>query len=69
VSILASRGISLTEPASVRKCSSCNRLIMPREKAVIFKCPNCGRVEIVRCTKCRKMSVPYECPVCGFKGP
>jgi predicted RNA-binding Zn-ribbon protein involved in translation (DUF1610 family) len=42
---------------------------MPKEKAVVFKCPNCGKVEIIRCNKCRKMSVPYVCPICGFQGP
>ncbi|NAZ11470.1 MAG: DUF1610 domain-containing protein [Desulfurococcales archaeon] len=66
---VASKGVSLTEPVTVKKCSSCNRLLMPKEKAVVFKCPNCGKVEIIRCNKCRKMSVPYVCPICGFQGP
>lgn len=69
MSATASRRISISEPVVTKKCSSCNRLIRPREKAAIFLCPNCGKVEIIRCAKCRKMSIPYVCPVCGFQGP
>ena len=50
-------------------CTSCNAEIAPREHATRFLCPNCGKVEIVRCEKCRKLSNPYNCPECGYEGP
>jgi len=51
------------------KCTSCSAEIAPRENATRFLCPNCGKGEIVRCEKCRKLSNVYKCPVCGYKGP
>ncbi|HDD26179.1 MAG TPA: DUF1610 domain-containing protein [Acidilobales archaeon] len=50
-------------------CSSCHRIISPKEKGVCFTCPNCGAVTLWRCEKCRKLSNPYRCPNCGFEGP
>ncbi|BBD72452.1 RNA-binding protein [Sulfodiicoccus acidiphilus] len=50
-------------------CSSCGKLIHPREKAVAFLCPNCGEVLIWRDYHCRKQGIPYTCPKCGFEGP
>ena len=32
-------------------------------------CPNCGKVEIIRCKKCRVESIPYTCSECDFEGP
>ncbi|MDH4221712.1 MAG: zinc finger domain-containing protein, partial [Candidatus Bathyarchaeota archaeon] len=32
-------------------------------------CPNCGEIDIWRCSKCRKFGRPYRCPKCGFAGP
>ena len=61
--------IVLHETASIRICSSCKKPIAPDEKAVSFRCPNCGGVVIWRCQKCRTMAVPYKCPNCGFEGP
>lgn len=61
--------LSVYETAYMRVCTSCRRLLRPDEKAVIFSCPNCGQVEIIRCYKCRKQTVKYTCPVCGFTGP
>ncbi|MCC6056481.1 MAG: zinc finger domain-containing protein [Desulfurococcaceae archaeon] len=57
------------EAANIRICSSCKRPIVPDEKAVSFKCPNCGAITIWRCHKCRTMGTPYKCPNCGFEGP
>jgi len=61
--------LSIHETVKTRVCSSCKRTISPDEKPVIFMCPNCGKVEIIRCSKCRKQGVKYVCPVCGFVGP
>ncbi|MDI6885047.1 MAG: zinc finger domain-containing protein [archaeon] len=35
----------------------------------VFPCPNCGKIEIGRCAKCRKQSNLYKCAECGFVGP
>jgi len=50
-------------------CTSCNKPIAPFERAVRFKCPNCGAIIIWRCEKCRKLVNTYTCPNCGFVGP
>jgi predicted RNA-binding Zn-ribbon protein involved in translation (DUF1610 family) len=55
--------------ARTPSCSSCERLITPREDAVSFACPNCGKITIWRCELCRKLARRYVCPVCGFEGP
>ncbi len=59
----------IVEAATVPVCSSCNRLVPPNEKAVQITCPNCGVALIIRCYKCRNMSIEYKCPNCGFEGP
>ncbi len=59
----------ILEAASPPVCSSCHRIIPPGEHGVAFPCPNCGKVIIIRCRKCRQLSVPYKCPNCGFVGP
>ncbi|MCC6039534.1 MAG: zinc finger domain-containing protein [Thermofilum sp.] len=51
------------------KCTSCGKLIAPYERAVSFRCPQCGEAVIWRCEKCRRLSNPYVCPKCGFRGP
>ncbi|MCD6301150.1 MAG: DUF1610 domain-containing protein [Staphylothermus sp.] len=61
--------ISVAETASPPICSSCHRVMAPHEHGTEFPCPNCGQVIIRRCKKCRKLSVPYVCPNCGFRGP
>jgi len=50
-------------------CISCGKPIAPFERAVRFRCPNCGEVLIWRCQKCRKLGNTYVCPKCGFEGP
>ena len=50
-------------------CSSCKKKIENDPGAVAFKCPNCGKQEIVRCTHCRQIVAKYKCPECGFEGP
>jgi len=61
--------VKIHDTVEVTTCSSCHRVLSPREVASKFYCPNCGKAIIKRCYKCRKLSVPYTCPVCGFKGP
>ncbi len=61
--------ISMLETAAPPVCSSCHRVMAPHEHGTEFLCPNCGQVIIRRCKKCRKLSVPYVCPNCGFRGP
>ncbi len=49
------------------QCTSCNAPLA-EAGATRFPCPKCGH-EIRRCNRCRKQSVPYICPQCGFRGP
>jgi len=50
-------------------CSSCKKRITNDAGTAKFKCPNCGKSEIVRCKQCRAIVVKYKCPECGFEGP
>jgi len=69
VSAIATQLPPVHEAAPVRICSSCKKPIVPGEKAVSFRCPNCGAVMFWRCQKCRSMVIIYKCPNCGFEGP
>jgi Zn-ribbon RNA-binding protein len=51
------------------KCTSCRVKILSSDASVRFMCPNCGKIEIIRCKKCRVESIPYTCSECGFEGP
>jgi len=51
------------------KCISCKEKITNNSGATTFKCPNCGKYDIVRCGNCRKTVTKYVCPECGFTGP
>ncbi|MGC8983117.1 MAG: zinc finger domain-containing protein [Desulfurococcaceae archaeon] len=61
--------IAIKEEATMPICNSCKRPFIPGEYGTEFVCPNCGRSVIRRCSRCRKLSVSYECPSCGFRGP
>ncbi|MBN2142832.1 DUF1610 domain-containing protein [Candidatus Woesearchaeota archaeon] len=50
-------------------CTSCNTSVVNESGAVKFKCPGCGKYEIIRCANCRKIVTKYKCPSCGFEGP
>ncbi|MBW2985306.1 RNA-binding protein [Candidatus Woesearchaeota archaeon] len=52
-----------------KNCSGCKKNIVNVSESTIFKCPNCGKYEIVRCDHCRKISTKYTCPECNFEGP
>jgi len=34
-----------------------------------FKCPSCGKQEIVRTRHMRQVAAKYSCAECGFEGP
>ncbi len=51
------------------KCISCKESITNKPGSVNFKCPKCGKAEIVRCKNCREIVAKYKCPECGFEGP
>ena len=34
-----------------------------------FKCPNCGKTQIIRSLKERKLATRYICSNCSFSGP
>ena len=50
-------------------CSSCKKRITNEKGSAVFKCPKCGKTEIVRCKNCREIVAKYKCPECGFTGP
>ncbi|MGC8568788.1 MAG: zinc finger domain-containing protein [Nitrososphaeria archaeon] len=58
---LAQRGLPV--------CTSCHKPISPNEKFTRFICPDCGKVTIWRCEKCRVFVRTYKCENCGFEGP
>jgi hypothetical protein len=49
------------------RCSSCQKEVT--DNYVRFKCPNCGKQEIIRCMRCREIVAAYKCKDCGFEGP
>jgi len=50
-------------------CSSCGKRTANDSGSVKFKCPSCGKTEMIRCTKCRQLATKYTCAECGFQGP
>lgn len=50
-------------------CTSCNIEIKAKENYVVFNCPKCGNVTIVRCNSCKAVGRKYICNECGFAGP
>ena len=61
----------MTEKAfTMPTCSSCSKKISPDDiGAVKFRCPSCGEVVHIRCSRCRQIEITYLCPSCGFEGP
>ncbi|MEM2142536.1 MAG: zinc finger domain-containing protein [Candidatus Thorarchaeota archaeon] len=51
------------------RCTSCHRSVSPLSNNVKFNCPQCGSFVIWRCESCRRFSIRYTCPSCGFEGP
>jgi len=51
------------------KCMTCGVSLIGQEEFVKFECPNCSEETIVRCSKCKVLSTPYECKKCKFVGP
>ncbi len=52
-----------------KKCSSCKKVIANIQGSVNFKCPKCGKTDVVRCKHCREIVAKYKCHECGFEGP
>jgi hypothetical protein len=50
-------------------CISCRKDITNTSGSVVFKCPSCGKYDVVRCAHCRKIAAKYKCPECNFEGP
>jgi len=50
-------------------CSSCKKNVANSKGSAVFKCPNCNKTEIVRCTHCREIAAKYTCGNCEFEGP
>ncbi|MBI5391558.1 RNA-binding protein [Candidatus Woesearchaeota archaeon] len=50
-------------------CNSCKTKIANMKGSVQFKCPSCGKGEILRCPHCRKVGTRYACGLCSFTGP
>ncbi|MDO8556206.1 MAG: zinc finger domain-containing protein [Nanoarchaeota archaeon] len=50
-------------------CTSCKRKITNMVGSTSYKCPNCGKHDVFRCTDCRIIASRYTCPACSFSGP
>ncbi|MBI4140911.1 RNA-binding protein [Candidatus Woesearchaeota archaeon] len=50
-------------------CNSCKNVLANQSGTAKFLCPQCGKVEIVRCAHCRKIAAKYVCAECNFEGP
>lgn len=50
-------------------CSSCKKNVANSQGTAVFKCPSCGKEDVVRCMHCRKIAAKYTCPSCSFEGP
>jgi len=50
-------------------CLSCKVRLTNMTGSVRFKCPKCGKGDITRCAKCKKIGTMYTCPQCSFEGP
>jgi len=53
MSVTAIKKLDMLDTVQPPICTSCGKIIHPREKAVAFYCPNCGKALIWRCNKCR----------------
>jgi hypothetical protein len=51
----------------MKTCSSCNREVTSNYAE--FRCPECGKSNIVRCQHCRETVKTYKCEKCNFVGP
>tara|TARA_Y100000310_G_C20339836_1_gene649258 strand:- start:466 stop:687 length:222 start_codon:yes stop_codon:yes gene_type:complete len=58
-----------TMPKEKLVCSSCKKNVANSSGTAGFKCPSCGKTEIVRCIHCREIAAKYICHNCNFEGP
>ncbi|MCE4617572.1 MAG: zinc finger domain-containing protein [Desulfurococcales archaeon] len=69
MSVSKPKDISVYDRVETPVCISCGRIVHPGDRASAFLCPNCGKVLLWRCARCRALAITYKCPVCGFEGP
>jgi len=50
-------------------CQATKQRITNESGSVRFKCPQCGKYEIIRSLRARQIAAKYTCPECGFEGP
>lgn len=50
-------------------CTSCKKNVANDSGTVVFKCPKCGKTDVIRCKHCRVTAVKYRCKDCDFEGP
>lgn len=51
------------------KCTTCKEPVTNDLGTVRFKCPSCGKVDIVRSRNMRAIAARYVCHECNFAGP
>lgn len=61
----SNRGINMEKV----KCTSCKVEVVNKPGSASFKCPNCGKADIIRCFHCRELGTRYACKSCSFVGP
>ncbi len=60
----------MSSDITISKCSSCQHPIRPEDKGTTkLNCPECGVIQIIRCSQCRAFGNTYICHACGFQGP
>ena len=51
----------------MKTCTTCNKIVTGEQ--IEFKCPGCGKTNIIRCEQCKRSAKTYNCKECGFEGP
>ena len=50
----------------MKTCTTCNKVVTSNH--IEFKCPSCGKTNIVRCASCKEDSKEYKCKECVLVG-
>ncbi|MFA5357416.1 MAG: zinc finger domain-containing protein [archaeon] len=51
----------------MKKCGTCSKTVT--SEYIEFKCPSCGKSNVIRCGHCKETAKTYTCGECGFTGP